>query len=405
MSDHPSAQYDPHPFPGGDDSKPGQITIAISDEAAERLRAESPHNGRRIVLPVVLFLATCASTFFAGTLLGGLWPGFLYSASLMTILVCHEGGHFIQALRHRVPASLPYFIPMPLSLFGTFGAVIAMSPQIRDRRALFDIGVTGPLAGLVPTLLFCWFGLQWSHVGPIVPGGQRFGDPLLFRWLYRWHFGPLPPGYDVYLHPVAWAAWVGMLITALNLIPIGQLDGGHVLYALLRRKAHLIARGLLIGGFVAAAIHYWWWLPMLVLLLLIGSRHPPTAADHTPLGPGRTLLGWITLGFIVVGFTPEPIIFDEMPPVPQQQSPEPIPERKSTPSEQPQPIMVRGIRTGSAGTRIASISTPPATCRCRSDRAIATARRFRQVPSPSACAATRPDTVSRRRHRPCSSTT
>lgn len=348
MSNHPSAQYDAYRLSDGDGQQRGKITILVPDELADHLRAETPRSRRRIVLPLVLFLATCASTFFAGTLFGGLWPGLLFSASLMTILVCHEGGHFLQALRHRVPASLPYFIPMPLSLFGTLGAVIAMSPRIRDRRALFDIGVTGPLAGLIPTLLFCWLGLQWSYVGPITPGGQRFGDPLLFKWLYLWHFGPLPPGFDVYLHPVAWAAWVGMLITALNLIPIGQLDGGHVLYALLRRRAHLVASGLLIGGFAAAAVYYWWWLPMLVLLVLIGPRHPPTADDQAPLGPGRSLLGWLTLALMVVGFTPEPIIFDEPPAAPQRQAPAPIPQQKSAPGrQQPEPIMVHSTSAGS----------------------------------------------------------
>jgi len=339
MSNDPVSQDDPRRRAEWNGQPPERPTITIPQQMVEQLRAETPPPRRRIALPIVLFLATCASTFMAGCLFGGPWEGFLYSASVMTILVCHESGHFLQAVRYRVPASLPYFLPMP-SIIGTLGAVIFMSPRVHNRRALFDIGITGPLAGLVPTLVFCWIGLQWSHVGPIVPGGQRFGDPLLFKWLYRWHFGPLPPGFDVYLHPVAWAAWVGMLVTALNLMPIGQLDGGHVLYALLRRKAHYVATGLVVAGFVAAAVYYWWWLPMLVLLLLFGPRHPPTADDNVALGPARVVLGWLVFGLIVVGFTPEPIIFDQSPAAPQQRTPAPVPEQQPEENDN-QPIMVQ----------------------------------------------------------------
>jgi len=269
----------------------------------------------------------------------------------MTILICHEGGHFIQALRHRVPASLPYFLPFPLGPIGTFGAVIAMSSRVGNRRALFDIGVTGPLAGLVPTLLFCYVGLQYSYVAPIVPGAQRFGEPLILKWLFAAEFGPIPEGHDVFLHPMAWAGWVGLFITALNLIPIGQLDGGHILYALTPRHANRVAMFLLLFG-AAAAIVFWWWLPMILLLLLLGHKHPPTAADHIPLGTGRVLLGLLTLSYIFIGFTPKPVIMDdellrETPPVfersPKRQVPRPQQPRQPIepePIEQVEPIWV-----------------------------------------------------------------
>lgn len=282
----------------------------------------------------------------------GRWDyGLIYSACVMTILLCHEGGHFIQAVRYRVPASLPYFIPFPLGPIGTFGAVIAMSSHVRHRRALFDIGISGPMAGLVPTLIFCVVGLQWSMVGPIVPGIPRFGEPLLMKWLFRLYFGEIPPGYDVYLHPMAWAGWVGLFITSLNLIPIGQLDGGHILYALTPRRANTIALAVLTAGAVFTLV-FWWWLPMLLLLLLLGTWHPPTADDTVPLGPGRKLLGWLALGFVVVGFTPRPVILEDTPPRPRRLTPpefrREIPPAPEWPApEEHEPILVRlGMETG-----------------------------------------------------------
>jgi membrane-associated protease RseP (regulator of RpoE activity) len=245
----------------------------------------------------------------------GLLEGLKYAVPLMTILVCHEMGHFIQARRNGVYASYPYFIPLPLSPLGTLGAVIAMEARVGHRRALFDIGITGPLAGLVPTLIFCLLGLQWSHYGkPIIhPGEMQFGEPLLFRWLADWVVGPRPNGFDLMIHPMAFAGWVGLLITSLNLIPIGQLDGGHILYALLRRKAHIVARLLLFGALVGVvwqffSQHQVAWLLMVVLLMIMGPVHPPTANDDEPLGWGRYVLGWLTLAFIIVGFTPNPIM-------------------------------------------------------------------------------------------------
>jgi membrane-associated protease RseP (regulator of RpoE activity) len=234
---------------------------------------------------------------------------------VMTILLCHEMGHFLQAYRYGVYASLPYFIPMPFPPLGTFGAVIAMEPRMGGRRALFDIGISGPLAGLVPTLVCCIVGLQYSKLEPVhanASGGISFGSPLVFDALSYWRFGSVPRGYDIFLDPIAFAGWVGLLITSLNLIPIGQLDGGHVLYALLRRKAHKVATLLLFTA-VFLVIWYWkdlrGWTPMLFLLFMIGPIHPPTANDDEPLGIGRVILGWLTLAFIIVGFTPTPIIF------------------------------------------------------------------------------------------------
>jgi membrane-associated protease RseP (regulator of RpoE activity) len=282
---------------------PGQLNGHAAGEhviRAEVVPEENPHSLRRLRTPVLLFVATCLSTYFVG--------GLAYAGPLMFTLLCHEFGHYLQARRYHVLASLPYFIPMPIGDLGTMGAVIAMRSNMGDRKALFDIGISGPLAGLVPALFCCVVGLHLSTVGVLVPGrGHQLGEPLLFQFLASWFFGPLPEGQDIFLHPLAYAGWVGVFITALNLFPIGQLDGGHVLYALLRKKAHLVASSLLLVavGAVLLTQNYQWGL-MLVLLVMIGPNHPPTSNDDVPLGTGRIVLGWLTLMFVIIGFTPTP---------------------------------------------------------------------------------------------------
>lgn len=281
-----------------------------------------PPRVRRVWLPVFLFCITCVSTFVAGTgvvwdILLGHFPdawgpvirdGLLYSGPVMIILLCHEMGHFLQACRYGVYASLPYFIPMPLTPIGTFGAVIGMEPRSGDRKAVFDIGISGPLAGLVPSILFLWLGLRWSEYQPIAGGDIVFGAPLLVKFMASSMLGPLPPGYFLDYHPVAFAGWVGLLITSINLIPIGQLDGGHILYGLFRKKAHaasVVVLALAISAAVALRLTNWWL--MLGLITFMGTRHPPSADDSVPLGATRYLLGILTLAFLVIGFTPVPI--------------------------------------------------------------------------------------------------
>jgi membrane-associated protease RseP (regulator of RpoE activity) len=271
----------------------------------------SPLPRRRVGVPVLLFVLTCISTWYTGAAGGSAAEGFAYAGALMTTLLAHELGHFFQAMRYGVPASLPYFIPIPRSPIGTMGAVIFMRPGIGDRRALFDIGITGPLAGLVPAVIFSTLGLYWSHVVVIHDhSGLELGEPLIFKFIARCIFGPLPANQDIALNPVAYAGWVGIFITALNLFPIGQLDGGHVLYALLRRRAHLVAQTLLVAAIIAVIFFgYWTWSLMLLLLMLMGPNHPPTANDYVPLGPARTILGCLALLFVIIGFTPTPFVF------------------------------------------------------------------------------------------------
>jgi membrane-associated protease RseP (regulator of RpoE activity) len=261
---------------------------------------------RRVLLPVLLFAATCYTTLDVG--------GPVYAGAIMFTLLCHEFGHFFQSVRYGVPASFPIFIPLPakLSPIGTMGAVIVMKPYVGDRRAIFDIGITGPLAGLVPAVVFSVIGLHWSHVVDTtgLKPGLELGEPLLFKALEHLMFGPLGPHEDVAIHPLAFAGWVGVFITALNLIPIGQLDGGHVLYGILLRRSYPVAQAMLLFAMLGVVLFgYWGWSLMILLLMFMGALHPPTANDDIPLGTGRTILGWATLCFVPIGFTPVPFTF------------------------------------------------------------------------------------------------
>jgi len=229
---------------------------------------------------------------------------------VLAILMAHEMGHYLQARRYHVPATLPYFIPFPISPFGTMGAVIVQGAGVANRKVLFDIAISGPLAGLVLALPITWIGVQQAQFAEVPAGypGPIFGEPLLLTWMFDWLRGTRPEGFEVLLNPMLFAGWVGIFITALNLIPIGQLDGGHILYTLIGRRAHAVAMLLLFGavGYMIYSEYYAYGL-MVALLWMMGPRHPPTADDTVPLGTFRILLGWLTLGFIVIGFTPMPI--------------------------------------------------------------------------------------------------
>ena len=327
-------------YPASPVFPPGPPVPLAQFSRPPRPRRLNPRPG----LALFLFLATCLSTIFAGGSLADFTPemtntemfqafltsGLQFSAALMAILIAHEMGHFLQAVRHRVPATLPFFIPMPISPFGTMGAVIVKASGYAHRRALFDIAITGPLAGLVLTIPITWWGMQSVTIVDLPDDPQTavmiYGDPLLMQWMIEWIHGPLKPGQDVLLNPLLFAGWVGIFITALNLLPIGQLDGGHILYTLIGRPAHFIA-----VAFLAAAAGYmiftgdWAFTVLLVLLVLMGPLHPPTTDDTVPLGIIRHLLGWLTLAFLIIGLTPTPIRFLEPveEPAPQEQQPAP----------------------------------------------------------------------------------
>lgn len=277
---------------------------------------------------VALLAATIATT----TLFGGA----AFSAALIAILLAHEMGHFVLARRYRVDATLPYFIPAPFGV-GTLGAVIRMRGVIPSRRAALDIGAAGPLAGFAVALpLLVWglahsevqvaeavtgaasspFGVLWRMAQglPAFPPEAAellvYGDSLLLLAAQRAVFGALGPGEQVLIHPVGFAAWVGLLVTALNLVPSGQLDGGHVIYALLggrraRAVARLVSYGLLAAGlFLSWSWLVWWALSRYV----VGLGHPPALVEE-PLGPGRRVVAWLSLLVFALTFVPVPVSF------------------------------------------------------------------------------------------------
>jgi membrane-associated protease RseP (regulator of RpoE activity) len=277
-----------------------------------------------------LFLATVVTTLLAGTMvLGGVPPGELwqdptriavglpFAASLLAILGVHEFGHYTLGRRHGMPVSLPYFIPVPPIppfLLGTLGAVIRLRGAIRDRRALFDMAVAGPLAGLVVAVPVYVLGLRLSSVVHIPPdqvegGYVRFGDALLPKLIERLTLGSLPPDFDILLHPVGVAAWFGFFVTALNLIPAGQLDGGHIVYALFGGRHALISK-LTVGGLIVIGL--WFgsinWLVWAALIIgLMGFQHTPTMDDITPLDGRRRALGVFALVLLFLLLPPVPI--------------------------------------------------------------------------------------------------
>ncbi|HEY3965498.1 MAG TPA: site-2 protease family protein [Planctomycetaceae bacterium] len=236
----------------------------------------------------------------------------------MAILTAHEMGHYLQARRYGVPASLPFFIPLPISPFGTMGAVIVQRSGVATRKSMFDIAISGPLAGLIFALPIAYWGVVNSRkeeLAPTASSGIAFSSPLLLEWMMEVVHGPLPKGYVWDLNPMLFAGWVGFFITALNLIPIGQLDGGHILYCLIGRKAHMVARALFAAGVTAVAYSFFFgdnsfisWSLMLFLIWMFGTRHPPTANDREPLSATRIVLGWLTLMFVFIGLTPVPIV-------------------------------------------------------------------------------------------------
>jgi membrane-associated protease RseP (regulator of RpoE activity) len=222
-------------------------------------------------------------------------------------------GHFFAARHHGVPATLPYFIPMPFSPFGTMGAVIRMSGTIRDRRALLDIGAAGPLAGLALIIPAIVVGVLKSKIQPAASFGEgtiALGDSLLFKGLSRLAVGPIAEGQDILLHPLAFAGWVGLLVTALNLLPIGQLDGGHVSYALFRGRSRVVAAVFYSALAAVCLFLYVGWILLAILLILI-RKHPPTMDDELPLDGKRVALGWILLAVFVLSATPVPFGFGE----------------------------------------------------------------------------------------------
>jgi membrane-associated protease RseP (regulator of RpoE activity) len=260
---------------------------------------------------LLFFVLTLATTTFVGAT-RTIWDGFWYSLPLLTILGAHEFGHYVMCRRYNVDATLPFFLPLPLPPTGTLGAVIRIREAFPSKQALFDIGVGGPIAGFVTLLPFLWFGIQMSQVLPSgAPDGSiHLGDPLIVQAVSWLHFGTLPPGHDVFVHPMAFAAWWGLLATALNLMPFGQLDGGHIIYALIGRRAAWVSVGTL-AVVASLTLFSYSWISMTIMLLamtfFLGVRHPRIVDEDTPLDARRRWVAFCALVIFVVSFTPVPI--------------------------------------------------------------------------------------------------
>jgi Predicted membrane-associated Zn-dependent proteases 1 len=239
----------------------------------------------------------------------GRWlAGLPYALSVLSILLAHEMGHYWACRYYQIPVSLPYFLP-GLPILGTFGAFIRIRGPIPNRKALFDVGVAGPLAGFVVAIPFIIYGMSHSHVlSTSESGASEFllGLPLGLVAAQRWFFPHLPEGSLLQLSPYLSAAWVGLLATSLNLLPAGQLDGGHLCYAISRRLHARMSRATLVGVILLGALHRAW-LVWAVALLFLGERHPPLLDESEPLSPGRKALAILALVVFLLSFMPVPI--------------------------------------------------------------------------------------------------
>ena len=238
--------------------------------------------------------------------------GLAFSCAAMTILFAHEMGHYVACRRYGLACTLPYFLPVPLN-FGTFGAFIKIKQPIRTKRELFDVGVAGPLAGFVVLIPFLLYGVAHSQVVPLPPAGPHPvaevlapGRCLAILLAVRLFHGPLPEGMYLNLHPMALGAWLGLLATAINLLPLGQLDGGHILYAATGRLQRRLALPLWLG---LALLGWLWagWVLWALIVLVIGLYHPPVWDEREPLDPKRQAIALLALVIFILSFMPVPL--------------------------------------------------------------------------------------------------
>ena len=289
--------------------------------------------GRRPWLNGLLFGLTVLTAWFAGLLFalsflgaGAAGPGpalldprviglgFLYALALMTILGGHELGHFVTCRRYGIEATYPFFLPGPPFL-GTFGAFIRIKSPVYLKRQIFDVGANGPLTGFALALPALVIGLAFSKAAPLPasPDAISFGEPLLFRALSALFFPRVAEGSSLILHPVGFAGWVGLLVTAINLMPIGQLDGGHVAYAILGRRAAALSRLMMLFLAAMGLFFHLTWLVLAVVILVfelrsrMGLRHPPVLDEDAPLGRKRIVLSFVILLIFVLSFIPDPV--------------------------------------------------------------------------------------------------
>jgi membrane-associated protease RseP (regulator of RpoE activity) len=267
-------------------------------------------------LHIILFCVTFLTTLAAGALQIGIdilkqperiIEGLPFAGTLMCILLFHEFSHYIASKKHHTAATLPYFIPGP-TIIGTFGAFIKMKSPIATRKALIDIGASGPIAGFIISIIACLAGLSMSEIVkmPHGEGTLNLGDSLLFSFLSHIVLGGTPDQHDILLHPVAFAGWIGLFVTSLNLIPVGQLDGGHIAFALLGERHRQLSL-VLVFALAFMGIFFWeGWILWAVLLIVLGIRHPPVIYWEVPLDSRRRLVGLLSLVIFVITFIPSP---------------------------------------------------------------------------------------------------
>ena len=277
-----------------------------------------PGEGSRYWLNILLFFATILSTMLAGSLNSGGNPftsvsdlllGVPFSLSIMAILTCHELGHYFMSRREGMVTTLPYFIPVPFHFLGTFGAVIRMKSIVPSRSSLLRVGMSGPVAGFIVAVPICLLGISLSTVAPSVgaEGMLKLGDSLLFWLLARIVQPNIPAGSDLFLHPVAFAGWLGLFVTSMNLIPIGQLDGGHVSFAMFGRKRRYLYIPIF-GALLALGLLWLGWYFWVILAFFIARRDPVIQDSLTPLSLRERVYGIIPLIILILTFVPQPFV-------------------------------------------------------------------------------------------------
>jgi membrane-associated protease RseP (regulator of RpoE activity) len=285
-----------------DSLPPSELDSTLPPAIAPSWRRRKFHN--RLWLHAALLLATIGSTWLVA--------GWSYAVTVIAILGAHELGHYFACRYYDVDASLPYFLPFPLGFFGTLGAVIRIREPIATKRMLFDIGIAGPIAGFVVLVPALFIGIAVSEIVPIDGTGIWFGEPLLIKAAAYLLWGPLPADHTLGMSAVAYAAWFGMLATALNLFPVGQLDGGHIAYAVLgRRSTYVTLAMVVVAGALCFVSANWiaWTVMMIVMLIVVGPRHPQTFDEDVPLDRRRRALAAFAVFMFAVCFTPVPIEF------------------------------------------------------------------------------------------------
>jgi membrane-associated protease RseP (regulator of RpoE activity) len=299
----------------GETDSPHLINISrtiILDHAAKQSRL------RAVLVPIILFLATVFTTLLIGSLNRGGNPftnvrdfvlGIPFSFSLLVILTGHELGHYFTARKHKVKVTLPFFLPIPHPLIGTMGAFIRIKSVLPNKKALIRIGLMGPLVGFILAIPIAIIGIKLSKTVDTAQMNDAFrlGSSVLFQFIYKIFHPNLPAGHDIILHPMAFAGWLGFFVTAINLVPIGQLDGGHIAYAIFGRHRKYVMIGVIV---IMALLGLVWpgWYFWILLILAFGLKHPKAQDEITPLTKKDKILGLVALVILILAFIPNPFI-------------------------------------------------------------------------------------------------